>query len=147
MQRLDVLLRLSSAEDARRDVLPMLYRGLDDARAHVHEACVRALPQCAALLEHAAVKHAVLPRVKRLCAGTGATSALRVHCLLCLAQLLDQLDKWLVMDELLPFLPQLQPHAARDPATLMAILGIYKLAMQHKKLGIGKEVSIYGYIG
>jgi len=42
-----------------------------------------------------------------------------------------------VLDEIIPFLPQIP---SREPAVLMGILGIYKLALNHKKLGITKEV-------
>ena len=40
------------------------------------------------------------------------------------------------MDEIIPFLPQIP---SREPAVLMAILGIYKLALTHSKLGLTKE--------
>ena len=44
----------------------------------------------------------------------------RVNCLLCLGQLLDHMDKWFVLDEILPFL---QKIPTREPAVLMSILG------------------------
>ena len=81
------------------------------------------------------MKNAVLPRVKKLCLHTGLVSV-RVNCLLCIGKLLDHLDKWLVLDEIIPFLPQIP---SREPAVLMAILGIYKLALTHSKLGLTKE--------
>lgn len=62
---------------------------------------------------------------------------MRVNCLVCVGKLLEHLDKWLVMDEVLPFLPQIP---SREPAVLMGILGIYKLVLTHKKMNISKEV-------
>ncbi|XP_969159.1 SCY1-like protein 2 [Tribolium castaneum] len=136
LQRMELLLKLTPPEDVQQHVLPMLYRGLDSDIPQVHELCLSILPTFANLLDHSSVKNSLLPRIKRLCLSTSSLSV-RVNCLLCVGRLLEHLDKWLVLDEILPFLPQIP---SREPAVLMGILGIYKLAMNHKKLGISKEV-------
>lgn len=136
LQRMELLLKLTPANDVQQHVLPMLYRGLDADTPQIHELCLSVLPTFANLLDHGNVKNCVLPRVKKLCLST-STLSVRVNCLLCIGRLLEHLDKWLVLDEVLPFLPQIP---SREPAVLMGILGIYKLAMTHKKLGITKEV-------
>ncbi|CAB0004632.1 unnamed protein product [Nesidiocoris tenuis] len=61
----------------------------------------------------------------------------RVNCLVCIGKLIDHLDKWLVLDEVLPFLPQIP---SKEPAVLMGILGIYKLVLSSKKMTISKEM-------
>lgn len=94
---------------------------------------------------------------------------MRVNSLVCLGKILEYLDKWFVIDEILPFLQQIP---SREPAVLMGILGkqarasplftgsytyyhiidilvyltcflftvgIYKCTFSHKKLGIPKE--------
>lgn len=133
---MELLLKLTPADDVQQHVLPMLYRGLDSDSPQIHELCLSVLPTFAGLLDHANVKNSLLPRIKRLCLTTN-TLSVRVNCLLCVGRLLEHLDKWLVLDEVLPFLPQIP---SREPAVLMGILGIYKLAMNHKKLGISKEI-------
>jgi len=45
---------------------------------------------------------------------------LRVNCLVCLGKILEHLDRWYVMDEVLPMLQQIP---SREPAVLMSILG------------------------
>lgn len=136
LQKMELLLKLTPAEDVQQHVLPMLYRGLDCETPQIHELCLSVLPTFANLLEHGSVKNSLLPRIKKLCLST-STLSVRVNCLLCIGRLLESLDKWLVLDEILPFLPQIP---SREPAVLMGILGIYKLAMNHKKLGITKEI-------
>lgn len=116
---MELLLKLTPPEEVQREVLPMLYRGLDSDTHQIHELCLSALPTFAGLLDHAAVKNSVLPRIKRLCLSTQSLSV-RVNCLLCLGRLLEHLDKWLVLDEILPFLPQIP---SREPAVLMGVLG------------------------
>ncbi|KAJ8956503.1 hypothetical protein NQ318_019221 [Aromia moschata] len=136
LQRMELLLKLTPAQDIQQHVLPMLYRGLDSDSPQVHELCLSVLPTFAGLLDHSNVKNSLLPRIKKLCLST-STLSVRVNCLLCVGRLLEHLDKWLVLDEVLPFLPQIP---SREPAVLMGILGIYKLALTHKKLGITKEI-------
>lgn len=136
LQRMELLLKLTPAIDIQQHVLPMLYRGLDSDTPQIHELCLSVLPTFAGLLDHGNVKNSVLPRIKKLCLST-STLSVRVNCLLCIGRLLEHLDKWLVIDEVLPFLPQIP---SREPAVIMGILGIFKLAMTHKKLGITKEI-------
>lgn len=133
---MEILLKLTPAEDVQQHVLPMLYRGLDSDIPQIHELCLSVLPTFAGLLDHANVKNSLLPRIKKLCLST-PTLSVRVNCLLCIGRLLEHFDKWLVLDEVLPFLPQIP---SREPAVLMGILGIYKLTLNHKKLGISKEI-------
>ncbi|KAK9731341.1 Protein kinase domain [Popillia japonica] len=136
LQKMEILLKLTPPSDVQQHVLPMLYRGLDSDVPQVHELCLSVLPTFAGLLDHGSVKNSLLPRIKKLCLSTSSLSV-RVNCLLCVGRLLEHLDKWIVLDEILPFLPQIP---SREPAVLMGILGIYKLALNHKKLGISKEV-------
>jgi len=44
----------------------------------------------------------------------------RVNCLVCLGKILDHLDKWMVIDFILPFLGEIP---SRDPAVVMGIVG------------------------
>lgn len=45
---------------------------------------------------------------------------MRVNSLVCLGKILEYLDKWYVLDEILPFLQQIP---SKEPAVLMGILG------------------------
>ncbi|XP_049872710.1 SCY1-like protein 2 [Pectinophora gossypiella] len=136
MQKMELLLKLTPGEEVKTDILPMLYRALESDAQQIQELCLSVLPTFASLIDYPAMKNALLPRIKKLCINTNYLSV-RVNGLLCLGKLLEHLDKWLVLDEIIPFLPQIP---SREPAVLMGILGIYKLALSHKKLGITKEV-------
>ncbi|XP_045499211.1 SCY1-like protein 2 isoform X3 [Colias croceus] len=136
MQKMELLLKLTPGEEVKTDILPMLYRALESDAQQIQELCLSVLPTFASLIDYPAMKNALLPRIKKLCLHTNYLSV-RVNCLLCLGKLLEHLDKWLVLDEIIPFLPQIP---SREPAVLMGILGIYKLTLSHKKLGITKEV-------
>lgn len=135
MQKMDLLLKLTPAEDVKTDVLPMLYRALESDAQQIQELCLSILPTFASLVDYPSMKNHLLPRIKKLCVTTQLISV-KVNCLLCIGKLLEHLDKWLVMDEVIPFLPQIP---SREPAVIMVILGIYKLALTHSKLGLTKE--------
>ncbi|KAL1138476.1 hypothetical protein AAG570_008539 [Ranatra chinensis] len=136
MQRMDLLLKSTPCEEVKSDVLPLLYRALESDAQEIQELCLSVLPTFAGLIEYPAMKNALLPRIKRLCISTSSISV-RVNCLVCVGKLLDNLDKWVVLDEVLPFLPSIP---SREPAVLMGILGIYKLVLSHKKMNMSKEL-------
>lgn len=90
------------------------------------------------------MKNALLPRIKKLCVSTTLLSV-RVNSLVCLAKLLSHLDKWLVIDEILPLLQQIP---SREPAVVMGIIGKGNLltlkmltgglAKNFRSLGLGR---------
>ena len=77
------------------------------------------LSQLVGLLDYQAMKNSLLPRIKKLCVSTTLLSV-RVNSLICLGKLLTHLDKWLVIDEILPLMQQIP---SREPAVIMGIVG------------------------
>ena len=138
MQRMELLLQKTPPEDVKSDVLPMIYRALEaEAAAQIQELCLSVIPSFASLIDYPAMKNALMPRIKKLCQLPTASLSVRVNCLICIGKLLDNVDKWLVLDDILPMLPAIP---SRDPAVIMAILGVYKISLEHPRLGIPKEV-------
>lgn len=136
MQKMELLLTKCPPDDIKNHVLPMIYGSLESDAQQIQELCLNIIPDFAHLIDYPSMKNALLPRIKKLCLHTNYLSV-RVNCLVCLGKLLEHLDKWLVLDEILPVLPEIR---SKEPAVLMGILGIYKLAMTHKKLGLTKDV-------
>ncbi|KAL2775812.1 SCY1-like protein 2 isoform 3 [Daubentonia madagascariensis] len=99
------------------------------------ELCLNIIPTFANLIDYPSMKNALIPRIKNACLQTSSL-AVRVNSLVCLGKILEYLDKWFVLDDILPFLQQIP---SKEPAVLMGILGIYKCTFTHKKLGITKE--------
>ncbi|CAD7092835.1 unnamed protein product [Hermetia illucens] len=136
MKKMDLLLKLTPTEDIKSNVLPMLYRALESNVPQMQELCLGILPTFSSMLDYHATKNALLPRIKKLCLNS-PTISVKVNALICIGKMLDNFDKWLVLDEIIPFLSQID---SREPAVLMAIIGIYKITMTNSKLGITKEV-------
>lgn len=135
LQKMDLLLTKTPAEDIKSTVLPMVYRALETPSIQIQELCLNIIPTFANLIEYSSMKNSLIPRIKSASLQTSSL-AVRVNSLVCLGKLLEYLDKWFVLDEILPFLQQIP---SREPAVLMGILGIYKCTFSHKKLGITKE--------
>lgn len=135
LQKMDLLLTKTPAEDIKNSVLPMVYRALEAPSVQIQELCLNIIPTFANLIDYPSMKNSLIPKIKSACLQTSSL-AVRVNSLVCLGKILEYLDKWFVIDEVLPFLQQIP---SREPAVLMGILGIYKCTFSHKKLGIPKE--------
>lgn len=135
LQKMDLLLTKTPPEDIKNSVLPMVYRAVEAPSIQIQELCLNIIPTFANLIEYPSMKNALIPRIKSACLQTSSL-AVRVNSLVCLGKILEYLDKWFVIDEILPFLQQIP---SKEPAVLMGILGIYKCTFTHKKLGIPKE--------
>lgn len=141
MQHADLLLKLCTTEVIKTDIVPMLLRALESDWEQLQELCLSALPNIVTMIEGPVIKNAILPRMKKICLhgkGTNKSLGVRVNCLLCLAKMLPNFDRWIVLDQVLPFLQEI-PHSG-EPAILMAIIGIYRMLLNHSKLGASKEI-------
>lgn len=136
MQNMDLLIKLSTDQVIKHDLLLMCNRALECDMKEIQELCLAILPTMAIHLDFAVLKNGIFPRIKKLCLCTQQVSV-KVNCLLCLGKLLEYYDKWFALDEIIPFLTQIP---SRDPAVLMAIIGIFKMVMSHTKLGMTKEI-------
>uniref|UniRef100_A0A3P8QTA8 Protein kinase domain-containing protein n=1 Tax=Astatotilapia calliptera TaxID=8154 RepID=A0A3P8QTA8_ASTCA len=135
LQKMDLLLTKTPPDDIKNSVLPMVYRALEAPSVQIQELSLNIIPTFANLIDYPSMKNSLIPRIKSACLQTSSL-AVRVNSLVCLGKILEYLDKWFVIDEILPFLQQIP---SREPAVLMGILGIYKCTFNHKKLGIPKE--------
>ncbi|CAL8071421.1 unnamed protein product [Calicophoron daubneyi] len=135
LQNLRILSTKFPSTEFRTHVLPMLHSALDTDNKVVQELCLKSLPSTSQMMDLTMLKNAVLPRIQKLFFRAD-TVGTRLACLICIGKLLDHLDKWIVMDEVLPFLQQIK---SREPSILMAVFAIYRLAFSHEKLGISRD--------
>ncbi|XP_074605507.1 SCY1-like protein 2 [Brevipalpus obovatus] len=138
LQNMELLLnKLKSNQDSiRSHLLPILCCCLENNSNEVAELCLATLPSVAHLIDPSSMKNSIISRIKKLCSNSNHLST-RVKCLLCIANLLPNLDKWLVLDDIVPFLTSLP---TREPAIIMAIIGILKLVLNDNKLGLTKDI-------
>lgn len=119
MQNIELIIKLSSTEIIKNDILDLVNRSLESEIKEIQELGLGIVPTIATHIEFAVLKNALFPRIKKLCIGTQSVSV-KVNSLICLGKLLEVLDKWFVLDEVIPFLIQIP---SRDPAVLMGVIG------------------------
>ncbi|XP_058062309.1 SCY1-like protein 2 [Anopheles bellator] len=135
-QNLDVLLKVCPTEEVRASILPLVYKALEAKSQQIQELCLSIIPSIVVHLDKATIKGGLVPRVKALCSGTNLVSV-RVKCLLCLGQLATKIEKWVMIDDIVAYLPSVN---CREPAVIMAIVGVYKISFVTEGLGIPKDV-------
>lgn len=83
MQKMELLLKLTPADDVKSDVLPLLFRSLESNSQQLQELCLSVIPTFAALIDYPAMKNALIPRIKKLCISTNHTSVSATSRLFC----------------------------------------------------------------
>ena len=58
------------------------------------------------LLDRQSLKSSLLPKIRQVCMTTSLLSV-RVNSLICIGKLLEHMDKWQVIDDVLSWLPQI----------------------------------------
>ena len=136
LRNMSMLLSKTPSTDIKEHILPMVCRALESDSAEIQELCLETLPSFTNLLDNQTIKHQLIPRIRKICLESKVVN-LRVNSLVCIGKILECLEKWIVIDDILPILDKI---TIRDPAILMAILGIYKVTLTHPKLGITKDL-------
>ncbi|XP_065070532.1 SCY1-like protein 2 [Rhopilema esculentum] len=132
MQKMELLLKKTPQDEVKNSVLPMVFRALESSSSQIQELVLSIIPNFAHMIDYASLKHSIIPRVKNLVLKTSVLSV-RVNALVCIGKIIEYLDKFLMIDDIFPVLPQIP---SKEPAVLMAILGIYKKTLGHKKMNI-----------
>lgn len=74
MQKMELMLKLTPADEVKLEVLPMLFRAIECNSQQLQELCLSVLPTFATLIDYPAMKNALMPRIKKLCISTNCTS-------------------------------------------------------------------------
>ncbi|VDO01747.1 unnamed protein product [Rodentolepis nana] len=86
-------------------------------------------------MDFSILKSNIIPRLKKVYARVELVNT-RLEILVCMGKLLEFLDKWSVMDDVLPFLSEIR---SREPRIIVAVLAIYQISFSHKKLGVSRD--------
>ncbi|XP_065646928.1 SCY1-like protein 2 isoform X3 [Hydra vulgaris] len=135
MQNMELLLKMTDKEDVKSYVLPLVFRALESLETQIQELVLNIIPEFVHLIDYSSLKNSIVPRIKTLVTRSTSLSVC-VNALVCLGKVLPNFDKFLLIDEIFPMLSQVP---FKDPAVLMAILGIYKQTISDKKINLEKD--------
>ena len=116
------LIAKTPPSEMKEHILPMVCRSLESDTVEIQELCLSTLPSFANLLDTQSVKQMLIPRIRKICLES-QTLSVRVNSLVCIGKLLEHLDKWIVLDDVLPILEKIN---IRDSSILMSMLGKLK---------------------
>ena len=136
LRNMNMILSKTPGTEIKEHILPMVCRSLESDTIEIQELCLSTLPSFSNLLDNQSIKHQLIPRIRKLCLES-SNLGVRVNSLICIGKLLEHLEKWVVLDDVLPILEKIN---VRDSAVLMAMLGVYKIILTHPKLGITKDL-------
>ncbi|KAG2303630.1 hypothetical protein Bca4012_062382 [Brassica carinata] len=121
VKRAELIINKTSAEHLVSHVLPLLLRAYNDNDVRIQEEVLKRSTSVAKQLDGQVVRQAILPRVHGLALKT-TVAAVRVNALLCLAELVQTLDK-LAVTEILQTI-QRCTAVDRSAPTLMCTLAV-----------------------
>ncbi|XP_023644530.1 SCY1-like protein 2 isoform X2 [Capsella rubella] len=121
VKRAELIINKTNAEHLVSHVLPLLLRAYNDNDVRIQEEVLKRSTSVAKQLDGQVVRQAILPRVHGLALKT-TVAAVRVNALLCLAELVQTLDK-LAVTEILQTI-QRCTSVDRSAPTLMCTLAV-----------------------
>lgn len=130
MQNIELILLKckKNQETIKNYILPMICRCFDQSSIEVQDLCLLSVPNICYLIEQSSIKNALLPKIKKLCL-TSSNQSMKVKCLLCIGKIIPHLDKWINIDDVINFLPEVN---SREAACIMSCIGIYQLSFSHE---------------
>ncbi|VDN00875.1 unnamed protein product [Thelazia callipaeda] len=136
LQNMDLLLQKTDEEDARRYLLPLICNSLSSDTIKIQELCLSVIPKVVTMIERQTMKTEVVPKLLKLIVGGKEMLIIRVQALICIGKILPHLESWMVTEQIIPALPKVN---SREPAILMAMLGVYKLVFEDIRFGLTRD--------
>ncbi|RKP06151.1 kinase-like domain-containing protein [Thamnocephalis sphaerospora] len=121
LDKTSVLQKKTTPATFKEEVLPLVVNALDSTIPLVQERALKVLPTVAETLDYTVVKNSVFPKTQSLFCTTNVLSV-KVNTLICFHAMLKTLDKFTIVERLLPMLRQ---AGSREPAVIMASLVLY----------------------
>ncbi|ELU03322.1 hypothetical protein CAPTEDRAFT_140753, partial [Capitella teleta] len=132
LEKLPVIMSRASEEDIKVDVLPMIFTMLESNSIQGQEAAISVFSTIKKYLDDQTMRKLVLPKAKALF-NKSTNVRTRLNALACIDRLLDSLGKMMILDEVLPFLTEIQ---VQDVDIIMSVIAIYKHLLSDKKFGL-----------
>ncbi|XP_066927614.1 SCY1-like protein 2 [Clytia hemisphaerica] len=135
MQKMELMLKLTDKDNVKNHVLPLVHKAFESNNDQIQELVLTIIPGFVHMIDYSSLKNQIIPRLRGLITRTNSLR-IRVNALVCVGKLVDQMDKFLLVDEIFPMF---QKIPSREPAVLMAMLGIYKQTLVQSKISLEKD--------
>uniref|UniRef100_A0A1I8BM45 Protein kinase domain-containing protein n=1 Tax=Meloidogyne hapla TaxID=6305 RepID=A0A1I8BM45_MELHA len=119
LNKVDLFLKKMPTAALKQHLIPLIFNSLSNESAKIQELCLLELPRLVKYVDREQMHTQFLPKLLRMVLEA-KENKIRVQTIACLAKLLNNLEPWMVADQLLPSLPKVN---SKDPGVLMAVLG------------------------
>ncbi|CAK5088447.1 unnamed protein product [Meloidogyne enterolobii] len=135
LNKVDLFLKKMPTTSLKQHLIPLIFNSLSNECTKIQELCLLELPRLVKYIDREQMHTQFLPKLLRMVLEA-KENKIRIETIACLSKLLNNLEPWMVADQLLPSLPKVN---SKDPGVLMAVLGLYKLIFENDRFGISKE--------
>ncbi|KAJ3100934.1 hypothetical protein HDU97_001818 [Phlyctochytrium planicorne] len=134
LSRIDILMKkATSPEIFKQDVMPLVYGALEIPVVQVQEQAVKMVPTLVSKLDFTTVKSVLFPKLRKLFGGfaifnTSSSLSVRVSSLIAIHSTVKLLDKFTLVEKIIPLLKE---NKLREPSVLVGLLAIYAELARH----------------
>ncbi|XP_034232487.1 SCY1-like protein 2 isoform X3 [Thrips palmi] len=133
LENLHIILEKTQKEDARMEVLRVLYNAFESTTIQVQSAALFSVTNVADYIDEQAIRHMILPRTLSVFAQNSADLKFTIAVLSCVERILDRLDRPIILDQVLPLLTEVR---LTDPDIMYRVVCIYAVLLRDKKYGL-----------
>ncbi|KRZ26313.1 SCY1-like protein 2 [Trichinella pseudospiralis] len=130
------LLENTPQSEIKSSMLPFLFSSLDVQVPALLELALKSIPTVIHLIDSKTMKNPLLPTLLRLATDVQVLSV-KVNALLCIGSIVNSLERWMIMEILIPTLARINSH---EPGVLMVLLGIFQVIFNNKQFNLSKEI-------
>ncbi|KAJ3080871.1 hypothetical protein HK102_002750 [Quaeritorhiza haematococci] len=128
ISRTDLFLKkCKSPEVFRQDIMPLIYHALEMNVPQVQEQALKIIPTVVEKLDFTAMKSTLFPKIQAAYLSSPVL-AVKVSALIALHALVPSLDKFTLIEKVIPMLKQ---NRTREPGLLMAVLVVHEELAKH----------------
>ncbi|OUC42072.1 putative HEAT repeat protein [Trichinella nativa] len=130
------LLENTPQSEIKSSMLPFLFSSLDVQVPALLELALKSIPTVIHLIDSKTMKNPLLPTLLRLATDVQVLSV-KVNALLCIGSIVNSLERWMIMEIVIPTLARINSH---EPGVLMVLLGIFQVIFNNKQFNLSKEI-------
>ncbi|XP_076170121.1 SCY1-like protein bma isoform X2 [Ptiloglossa arizonensis] len=130
LENLHLILKKTSREYARTEILPMLYTSFESSITQVQAAAFTAASKVTEYIDDEAVRNIILPKLLQAFEKNSVDSRILVNVI---PYILNRLEKQKIIDCILPLLFNVK---LQDPKMVVQVVEIYRLMLTNKKYGL-----------
>uniref|UniRef100_A0A915MCN6 SCY1-like protein 2 n=1 Tax=Meloidogyne javanica TaxID=6303 RepID=A0A915MCN6_MELJA len=111
LNKVDLFLKKMPTTSLKQHLIPLIFNSLSNESTKIQELCLLELPRLVKYIDREQMHTQFLPKLLRMVLEA-KENKIRIETIACISKLLNNLEPWMVADQLLPSLPKVN---SKDP--------------------------------